>query len=90
MERLWQAEPEWLILWLAVLAVAVTVAYYVIGKVREIPTQKEPTASQWLTKYRELHALGVLSDEEFRTIKSILSRQLQDELKANSDGGSNE
>ncbi len=57
-------------LWIAVLAILVAIAWYVIGKIRPKTVQKERTASQWLSKYRELHSQGELSDEEFRTIKT--------------------
>ena len=83
MERFWEAGPEWLILWLALLAVGVAISYYVIEKIRPKPVQKEPEASKWLSKYRELHAKGGLSDVEFRTIKTTLAAQLQRELKNN-------
>jgi hypothetical protein len=86
MERFWEAEPERLVVWLSVLAVLVAVGYYVIWKVRPKPAQREPRASQWLSKFQELHDGGKLSDEEFRTIKTTLASQLQDEVK-NSDGG---
>ena len=85
MDRLWQAQPEWLVLWLTVLAMMLAVAWYVIGKIRPKAVQKEHTASEWLSKYREMHAEGKLSDEEFRTIKTTLAGQLQDEL--NRSGG---
>jgi hypothetical protein len=70
-----------LIISLAALAIAVAVAGYVIGKIRPKPVQDEPAASHWLTKYRELHEKGVLSDAEFHTIKGVLAKQLQAELK---------
>ena len=60
-------------LWIAVLAIMVAMAWYVIEKIRPKPEKKEPLASQWLSKYRELHSQGVLSDEEFRTIKTTLA-----------------
>ncbi len=85
MARFWQAGPEWLVLWIALLAVMVTIAYYVIEKIRPKPVQKEHRASQWLSKFRELHSQGGLSDEEFRTIKTTLAAQLQDELNDNGD-----
>jgi hypothetical protein len=85
MDRFWQAEPEWLVVWLAVLAILLAVAWYVVDKIRPKPAKKEPLASQWLSKYRELHSQGVLSDEEFRTIKTTLNKQLQDELKRNEE-----
>jgi len=84
MDRFWQSEPQWLILWLAVGAALAAVALYVIGKIRPKPAQKERFASQWLSKCRESHTQGVLSDEEYRTIKTKLNRELQDEL---SDSG---
>jgi hypothetical protein len=82
-----QSEPEWLVLWIGLLAVLVTVACYVIGKIRPKPVQKERQASQWLSKFRELHSQGGLSDEEFRTIKTTLVTQLQDELNDNGEKG---
>ena len=36
-------------------------------------------ASRLLSKYRELHARGGLSDDEYRTIKTKLAAQLQAE-----------
>ncbi|MDZ4657619.1 MAG: hypothetical protein SH868_08575 [Bythopirellula sp.] len=38
-------------------------------------------SSEMMTKFRELHDEGGLSDEEFRTIKSKLARNLRAELK---------
>ncbi len=84
-ERFWQAGPEGLVIWIAVLAVLVAIAYYVIEKIRPKTVQKEHKASQWLSKFRELHSKGGLSDEEFRTIKTTLAAQLQDELNDNGD-----
>jgi uncharacterized membrane protein len=81
MGHIWDSTAGALILWLAVLAVLVAVAGYVIGKIRPGPVQEEPIASYWLTKYRELHAQGVLTDKEFQTIKSVLAKQFQQELK---------
>lgn len=86
-ERFWQGGLEELILWLAVLLILVAVAWYVIAKIRPKPAQKERTAGQWLIKCREMHSQGVLSDEEFRTIKTNLASQLQDELSDNGKEG---
>ena len=74
-------------LWVAILAMLVAIAWYVIGKIRPKTLQKERPANQWLAKYRELHSQGGLSDEEFRTIKTKLSQQLQDELNHNGKKG---
>jgi hypothetical protein len=40
-----------------------------------------------MSKFRELHAEGGLSDEEFRTIKTKLASELKAELKDNSGAG---
>ena len=87
MDRFWSLKLEWYIFWFAVLAIVLAVAYYVITKIRPEPEKKEPLASQWLTKYGEMHSRGELSDEEFRTIKTKLAEQLQDELNDNGETG---
>jgi hypothetical protein len=86
--RLWdKAWSDWLVLGMAVLAALLAVAAYIIAKIRAEPAKKEPEASQWLSKYSDLHSKGGLSDEEFRTIKTKLAAQLQDELNDNGDNG---
>jgi uncharacterized membrane protein len=87
MDRLRNANVGWYFFWFAVLASLLAVAYYVITKIRPEPEKKEPLASQWLSKYREMHSRGELSDEEFRTIKTKLAEQLQDELNDNGETG---
>jgi uncharacterized membrane protein len=88
MDLFWRrAWSEWLIFWVALLAVVIVVAYYVLTKIRPKPAQKELQASEWLSKYSELHSKGGLSDEEFRTIKTKLAEQLQDELNDNGETG---
>lgn len=72
-----------LVIWLSALAVLVAVAVYVIMRIRTAPVQSEPVASEMLSKFRELRGQGDLSEEEFRTIKTTLAEQLQEELKDN-------
>jgi hypothetical protein len=84
--RLWEkAWSEWLVLGIAILAALVGVAAYIIAKIRAEPAKKELQASEWLSKYSDLHSRGGLSDEEYRTIKAKLAEQLQDELKDNGE-----
>ena len=85
MDRFWQSEPERAVLWIALIAVVGVVACYLITNIRPKTVQKEPKASQWLSKFRESHSRGELTDEEFRTIKTTLATQLQDELKDNGE-----
>ncbi len=87
MERLWQASVEQLVVWLALLAALIAVVVYVIGKLRAEPVQQEPIASELISKFRELHSKGELDDAEFRTIKTTLAEQLQEELKRNGETG---
>jgi hypothetical protein len=86
-QRFWELGVERLVLWVAILAVLLAVAYYVGEKIRPKPAKKEHKASQWLSNFRELHSQGELSDEEFRTIKTNLAAQLQDELSDNGKEG---
>ena len=44
-------------------------------------------SSEMMSKFRDLHAQGGLSDEEFRTIKTKLAQELKAELKDNSNAG---
>ena len=72
---------------LAVLAVLVVVGGKVIMKIRPKPLQKEPVAGEMLSKYREMHSRGELSDAEFRTIKTKLAERYQDELRDDGETG---
>ncbi len=87
MDRFGQSGPEWLVLWLAALAILVTVAWYVIGNIHPKSIQKERKTNECLSKFRESHSKGELTDEEFRTIKTTLAAQLQDELSDNDETG---
>ena len=87
MGRVWEVGAEGLVVWIALFAIAIAVAYYVIGKTRAGPAQREPQASEMLSKFRDLHSQGVLSDEEFRTIKTTLTGEFQEELNDNDEKG---
>ncbi len=69
------------VLLIAALAILVLVLVYVIGRIRAGMTEEEGGASDLLTNFREMHAKGELSDQEFRTIKTQLSARLQRELR---------
>ena len=86
-DRFWSMRPEILIVWLAVLAAMIAVAAYLILKIRAKTLQHEPETSELLSKFRDLHSQGELTDEEFRTIKTTLSAELQKELNDNGKTG---
>jgi uncharacterized membrane protein len=83
MQRLFDAGLEAVVLWLAVLAVLIAAAIYVIGRIRAKAVQQELTTSELLSKFRESYYQGELTDAEFRTIKTTLASQLRDELSNN-------
>jgi 5-bromo-4-chloroindolyl phosphate hydrolysis protein len=71
----------YVVLLLAILGVLVAVGFYIIGKVRQDLTEGAPGASELLSKFRELHSQGGLSDKEYRTIKAMLAERLENDLK---------
>jgi len=87
MDRLLEIALEKLVIWGALLGMAIATAIYVVRKIRAESVQQEPAASDLISKFRELHSRGDLSDEEFRTIKTKLAAQLQDELRDTDEKG---
>jgi len=78
---------EGLVIGLAGVAILLVVALYVVAQVRAKSTKQEPSASDLLTKFREMYYQGVLSDSEYRTIRTTLSPQIKDELTDNQKTG---
>jgi len=71
----------------AVLVGLLIVAFYLIDRSRGGALEQRPQSSDQLTIFRELHSKGELSDEEYRTIKSMLSDKLQEELNSTEEKG---
>jgi len=69
------------VLWIAVLLVMLVVAYYALRRFRDRIDDDRQKASDLLTNFREMHQEGDISEMEFRTIKTVLGRKLQEELK---------
>ena len=90
LQQLLGVELGQLVIWIAILATFCAVAIYVIDKLRASPAQHEPTVSELMSKFRELHSRGELSDAEFRTIRTTLGAQLQQELKDDDETGCDE
>ena len=75
---------------IALFAVTITfiaVGIYVVLRLRESAEEDRPPASELLTKFRDLHSRGELTDEEFRTIKTKLIEQLREELNDTDEKG---
>ncbi|MEE2706966.1 MAG: hypothetical protein VX988_07930 [Planctomycetota bacterium] len=64
----------------ATIAVLIAIGAHIASKWRGTKEDNKLSASELLTKYREMHSRGELNDEEFRNIKSRLANQLQNEL----------
>ena len=60
---------------------------FVLSRFRGAAEKDRFEASDTLTKFRELHSQGQLSDEEFRTIKAKLTAELRRELKDSEEPG---
>jgi uncharacterized membrane protein len=69
------------VLWISVLLIMLAVGYYLVRRFRDRIDDDRPTASELLTNFREMRQEGDISEAEFRTIKTVLGRKLQDELK---------
>jgi uncharacterized membrane protein len=72
---------------LAALILLVAIAAYVIGKVRKRMRQEQPSVLELLSKFREVHSQGGLSDAEYRTIKTRLANRALGELKDKDETG---
>ena len=67
-------------LWFAALFALLALAALVVRRFRGDAAADRPTADELLTKFRELHLRGGLSDDEYRTIKTKLATQLDTEV----------
>jgi uncharacterized membrane protein len=70
-------------LWFAVIFGLLAVAVLVVRRWRGGAADDHSGASELLTKFRELHLRGGLSDDEYRTIKTKLATRINTELNDN-------
>jgi uncharacterized membrane protein len=70
-------------LWFAAMIALTALAIVVVRRLRGGSADDRPKASELLTKFRELHLRGGLSDDEYRTIKTKLAPHIDAELKHN-------
>jgi hypothetical protein len=71
----------------AALAALIAVGAYLIGKARALRRVESPGTSELLSDFRDLHDKGELTDEEFRTIKGVLTQRLEREWMGNGERG---
>jgi len=65
----------------AAIAILIMTGAYFASKWRGTNEDDRMSTSELLTNFREMHSKSVLSDEEFRTIKSKLAGGIQKELR---------
>jgi uncharacterized membrane protein len=69
--------------WFAAIFALLALAFLALRKWRGDSAEDRPAASELLTKFRELHVQGSLSEDEYRTIKTKLAGQLGTTLNDN-------
>ena len=69
-------------LWFAVIFALSALAMIVLRRWRGSAYDAQAKPSELLTKFRELHGRGTLSDDEYRTIKTKLAAQVEKELSS--------
>ena len=85
MQDFWQSASVQLVVWGAVGAALVAIGVYIVSKVRAGFRDDVSLASRLVNDFRELHSQGELSDQEFRTIKTMLAARMQQEFKGKGD-----
>ncbi|MBX7165510.1 MAG: hypothetical protein K1X74_04090 [Pirellulales bacterium] len=70
-----------LVLWITILSMLLAAGWYVVGRIRQAGYSSGPNTAETLADFRELHAKGELSDEEYRTIKSMLAARMHSKPK---------
>ena len=83
----WSSTTAQVVILLAGLAVMVAVGFYLVRRFRGGAEEDQPSASDLLTNFGELHSRGELSEQEYRTIKTLLAARMQEEIKDTGDKG---
>jgi uncharacterized membrane protein len=72
-------------LWFAVIFLLLALAATALRKWRGSAADDQQDASELLTKFRDIHRRGGLSDDEYRTIKTKLATRTDAELNHNKE-----
>jgi uncharacterized membrane protein len=79
--------PAQAVIWIAALSILIAVGGYIMGSFRGRDDEDRQSANRLLTNFRESHHQGDINDSEFRTIKTVLGAELQQELSDRDDEG---
>ena len=69
----------------AIVFVLTAIGFALARRYRDRDANDISESSTMMSKFRDLHSEGGLSDEEYRTIKTKLAGELKAELKNNDD-----
>ena len=83
----WESVPreEKFVVYGLILAILITVAYYVIKKLRGETRGDIPSTTDYLGAFRELHSEGTIDEVEFEKLKTTISQQTLDEINESND-----
>ena len=82
MTELFRHPLSWAALWFAAIFALLALAIVVVRRFRGDAADDQPGANELLAKFRDLHARGGLSDDEYRTIKTKLATHVEAELNS--------
>jgi uncharacterized membrane protein len=82
MTELFRHPLSWAALMFAAILVLLALAIVVVRRFRGDAVDDQPGPNELLAKFRDLHARGGLSDDEYRTIKTKLAAQVEQELSS--------
>ena len=76
MEFLLQPIPQ-VVIWSTVLVIVILTSIYVVKKYRDQIDEDMPGPIEHMSFFREIYDEGDITETEFRTIKTVLSEQLE-------------
>ena len=68
------------VLYVAAVLILMVIGYYFLLRFRDRRDEDHLKANELLTNFREIHQQGDINDTEYRTIKTTLGEQLEEEL----------
>ena len=82
MERLVERLMSWSFMGPMLILFGFLLVVYLVSLARAKIAQKEKSANDLLSRMRDVHGRGGISDTEFKRIKSMLAKRLRKELEA--------
>ncbi|MAV34366.1 MAG: hypothetical protein CMJ59_02815 [Planctomycetaceae bacterium] len=79
MDFLLQPVPQ-AVIWTAVFVVLIVIGIYIVKRFRDQIDEDMPGPNEHISFFREIYDEGDITETEFRTIKTVLSEQLEGTL----------